>query len=173
MNGFDLISLTMSLQKKKITKFLETNSFTKFDTIFISAMALFEGKLFKKSLKKIEEMIPILKVEKDNRDYYLLYYYLKGAILRGLKKNDRARDMLEKAISQEGNCSVDALYAIPYAYCELAELVIDELNYDQAEAYLKKAKTFKKYDWERLVVVRISSLTQKVQKRKKDLKKMK
>jgi len=129
--------------KKKTSKFLETNEFSKYDEVFISAMALFEGKLYKRALKKIEELIPILKVEKNNRDYYLLYYYLKGAIMRGLKKDDRAKEMLEKAIAQEGNCTIDALYAIPYSYCELAELEIDNNtnnNYDQAEAYLKKSE---------------------------------
>jgi len=161
----------MNFRKKKIAKFLENNnSFSNFDEILIPAMALFEGKLFKKALKKIEKLIPILKEEKSNRDYYALYYYLKGAILRGLQKNDRARDMLQKCVDQEGVCTQEGSYAIPYSYCELAELEIDENNLENGEALLKKAKSFKKYDWERLVTIRISSLTQKIDKRKKDLK---
>jgi len=78
--------------------------------------------------------------------------------------------MLEKSIDQEGTCSKESFYAIPYSYCELAELEITENtdnNFTQAEAYLKKAKSYKKYDWERLVAVKISSLTQKIQQRKK------
>jgi len=121
-------------------------------------------------LKKIEQLIPILKEEKSNRDYYSLYYYLKGAILKGLQKNDRARDMLQKCVDQEGCCTQESSYAIPYSYCELAELEIDCNNLDNAEALLKKAKSFKKYEWERLVSVRISSLSQKIDKRRKDLR---
>jgi len=133
-----------SMPKKKITKFLlDNNSYSNFDEIFIPAMALFEGKLYKRALKKIEELIPILQSDKKNRDYFVLYYYLKGAVLKGLNKNDRARDMLEKSIDQEGTCSKESFYAIPYSYCELAELEITENtdnNFTQAEAYLKKSK---------------------------------
>jgi len=157
--------------KKKITYFLENNCFSKFDEIFIPASALLEGRLYKQALRKVEELIPLLKEEKNNRDYYALYYFLKGSIMKGLKKNDRAHDMLLKAVEQEAVVSPNALYAIPYSYVEFAEMELEKNQLDEATAYLNKAKSFKKYDWERLVNVRISSLLQKIDKRKKEQKK--
>jgi len=151
-----------------LQNFLETNSYSKFDEIFIPGLALAEGKLYKKALKKVEELIPILKENKNNREYYSFYYFLKGMVLRGLKRYDRSKDMLIKATEQEGYIHPEAYYTIPYSYVELAELEMDNNNFSQAQNILLKAKTYKGYDWERVLTVRISSLLQKVEKRMKE-----
>jgi len=53
---------------------LDNNSYSNFDEIFIPAMALFEGKLYKRALKKIEELIPIL--QSDKKKIEIISYYI-------------------------------------------------------------------------------------------------
>lgn len=74
---------------------MRTGKFTKFEELFIGAAALHEGKNYSASLKMIEQVIPLLKEEPNNRDQYALFYWLKGSCLRGLKKLDRATSMFE------------------------------------------------------------------------------
>jgi len=131
---------------------------------------LHEGKFEKRALKKVEELIPVLKEDSNNRDNYALYYFLKGSILKGLGKTERAEEMLKRAL-QNPQQLTDGLYAVPYSLCELAEIEIEKSEFLPAEQHLAKAKAFKSYDWERLVNVKISTLGQKVaEKRKKLLK---
>jgi tetratricopeptide (TPR) repeat protein len=80
---------------RRAENFLKTGKFTKFEELFIGAAALHEGKNYSASLKTIEQVIPLLKEEPNNRDQYALYYWLKGSCLRGLKKLDRATSMFE------------------------------------------------------------------------------
>eukprot|EP01129_Flabellula_baltica_P005426 TRINITY_DN1973_c0_g1_i1.p1 TRINITY_DN1973_c0_g1~~TRINITY_DN1973_c0_g1_i1.p1 ORF type:complete len:580 (+),score=123.72 TRINITY_DN1973_c0_g1_i1:44-1741(+) len=154
--------------ERKVQDYYDNNGYTPFDEIYISASALHEGKFEKKALRKIEELIPLLKADPDNRDNYTLYYHLKGSILRGLGKSDRAVDMFKRAAQAKDQISNRYLYSVAYSLCELAEIELESNNLDQADRYLKEAKSLKNYDWERLVSYKISTNQQRVTRRKKE-----
>jgi tetratricopeptide (TPR) repeat protein len=80
---------------RKSQRFLELQKFTAFDEIYLSAYALLEGKQYKTALTTIEKVIPILKENPNQREWYAQYYFLKGCCLRGLNKFDRALQMFQ------------------------------------------------------------------------------
>jgi len=152
---------------KKIDKYFRNGGFTDFEEIFIAANALHEGRFYKKALRLLEKSIPVLQEDKTNRDGYALYYYLKGSILKGLEKTERAKEILNRATANASQLSTDTLYAVPYALCDLAEIEVHLGEFEAASLHLKKARTYKNYDWERIVSYRITSVQQKLTLKKK------
>jgi hypothetical protein len=51
--------------------------------------------------------------------------------------------------------SIDTSYIIPFSIATLAEIAIDENELEKAKQYHEKIKTYSKYDWEKLVTVRV------------------
>jgi len=128
-------------------------TFTPFDDISFCASALVEGKQFKRALKKTEEMIQLLQDppstsssspstgvasggptkrgpsnqtgSSTSRDNFAMFYYLKGASLKGLKTFDRAKQMFERAISEEGRIQHET-FVVPYSLIALAEIALEE-----------------------------------------------
>jgi len=103
------------------------------------------------------------------RDYFACFYFLKGEALRGLKSYDRAKQMFERAIGEEGRLQSET-YLVPYSYVSMAEVAMEEENFDLAISYLDKSKTTVyggNYDWAQLLGFRVFGIKQKIELRKK------
>jgi hypothetical protein len=55
--------------------------------------------------------------------------------------------LLQSAISYEKRVT-DETHAIPWSYCGLAEIAVLERQLDVAEQHIRKARTYKSYDFE-------------------------
>jgi len=156
--------------QRKMDQFLLEKQFAVFDEVVIATGALNEGRLFKQSLHLVETLIPLLKdpAVKSNRDYFALYYYLKAEALRGLKHYDRAKQMYERVVAEEGHLKSET-YVIPYSWTGLAEIAIEEKEWLLSEQHFNKAKTYSNYDWAQLLSFRIYGKLQLLERRRNKL----
>lgn len=115
--------------------------------------------------------IPLLKEPKylANRDFFGLYYFLKGEALKGLKKFDRAKQMFERVTAEDGHI-VRETYLVPYSWVCLGEIALAEQDWTTAEQHFTKAKTYSDYDWAQLLSFRIYGDFQKLERRKAEQK---
>lgn len=59
-------------------------------------------------------------------------------------------------------------FIVPYSYALLAEIAIEEGAYAQAKHYLDKVKSYKGYDWERILSFRLYVNAQRLERRQKE-----
>jgi tetratricopeptide (TPR) repeat protein len=149
---------------RKSQRFLESQKFSDFDELYLSAYALLEGKQYQVALTTIEKAIPLLKANLNNREWYAQFYFLKGCCLRGLKKYDRALQMFQHAIAQD-EVIQEEKYVIPTSYVEMGEMALDQNDLKRASELLNKAREYKNYDWDTILNWRILGDLQKLNRR--------
>jgi len=156
--------------QRKMDQFLIDKQFSIFDEVVIATGALNEGRSFNIALKLVENLIPILKNPdvKSNRDYFALYYFLKAEALKGIKHFDRAKEMYERVVADDGNIKIET-YVIPYSWCGLAEIALEEKEWTLSEQHFNKAKTYVNYDWAQLLSFRIYGKMQQLEYRRKSI----
>jgi len=93
-----------------------------------------------------------------------VYSLLKGALLRQTHQESNAKECFKKVISLEP--IKDELWCLPNALQELAEIYYFEGNLEESETLLKKANTYRNYDWQDVTSNRINISLQTIKKEK-------
>jgi len=91
--------------------------------------------------------------------------FLKGEALKGLKMFDRAKQMFERVIAEDGHILRET-YVVPYSWIILGEIAMEEKDWKTAEQNFTKAKSYTNYDWAQLMSFRIYGNLQKLEKRR-------
>lgn len=140
---------------RKTKEWLKTKQFSKFQMVYLPAAQLYEGRQCGKSLKLLNESVSPLIDECDD-DEKALYYFLKGANLKELKKFEEAVTELEKCIALKHQLKRET-WTVPFAYMIMGESKIDiqPLDSHAILSDLKHAKSAKDYDFENIVPFRV------------------
>jgi len=153
--------------QRKFDKFIQEKQYSPFDEVIIATGAMNEGRLYKQALILVETVIPLLKEPsmKSNRDNFGLYYFLKAEALKGLKHYDRAKQLYERVIAEEGHLTIET-FLVPYSWTGLGEIALEEKDWSLSQQHFNKAKTYSNYDWAQLLSFRIYSKMQLLECRK-------
>jgi len=124
--------------------------------MYICTDALREGKQFDKCLDNLEKMMSVLQKPENatKRDYFAVYYYIKGGCLRGLQKYDEAEEALKQSIAENGKI-IRETWIVPMSWVVLGEMAMEQKQWTSASAHFDKVKNFKDYDWENLAAFRV------------------
>jgi len=127
--------------KRKIKEFSVKKTFDKFDELTIRCEGLREGQQWDRCLEILDSEFTDLLAIPDNlskRDYFALYFYIKGACQKGKKLYEEAELTLRKAIKEEGKLSKE-LWIIPFSWLVLGEMYLEMKKWDEASDCFDKA----------------------------------
>jgi len=153
--------------KRKIKEFSEKKTFDKFEELTIRCEGLREGQQWDRCLDILETEFTDLLAVPDNqskREYFALYFYIKGACQKGKKLYEEAELTLKKAIKEDGKLTKEK-WIIPFSWLVLGEMYLEMKKWDEAsECFDKATKDYKDYDWEKVVAFRIYGWRQTISK---------
>eukprot|EP01100_Stratorugosa_tubuloviscum_P004580 TRINITY_DN214_c1_g1_i4.p1 TRINITY_DN214_c1_g1~~TRINITY_DN214_c1_g1_i4.p1 ORF type:complete len:215 (-),score=98.77 TRINITY_DN214_c1_g1_i4:117-761(-) len=148
--------------KRQAKNLLEQRGQTEFDKTFMQGFALYETKRFNESFEKLNEAETLIQTDNDRP----LLFYLRGACFQKLKQFDQAKAAFSQVLLCEKKITKVALFIIPFAYCCLGEIEMEnatkltdrqaqQKGYEDANKLFKKALNYKNYDFESWVSARI------------------
>jgi len=143
--------------KRKISEFSAKHTFDKFDELFIRCDSLREGQQWDQCLQILENDYTDLLADPDNqtkRDYFAVYYYLKGCCQKGKKQYEEAEITLRKLFKEEGKISTET-WLVPFTWLVLGEMFIEMKKWEEASTCFDTTKNYKDYDWEKVLGVRV------------------
>jgi tetratricopeptide (TPR) repeat protein len=157
---------------RKIKEYEKKQTFDPFDQLFIRCEALREGHQWDQCLKILEsEFTDLLAIPENlsKRDYFAVYYYMKGCCQKGMKCYEEAELTLRKALKEEGGLATE-VWIIPFSWLVMGEMFIEMKKWEEASKCFDTTKNYKDYDWEKVLAVRIYAWRQTINKNWKGAK---
>jgi len=152
--------------KRKFKEYEIKKNFDKFDELFVRCDGLRDGQQWDQCLNILEtEFTDLLADPKnlENRDYFAVYYYLKGCCQKGKKQYEEAELTLRKTLKEEGNLK-NEIWIIPFTWLVLGEMFLDMKKWQESSDCFDKTKNYKDYDFEKILAVRIYGWRQTISK---------
>jgi len=182
---------------RRCQKYIREGKFTNFDEHFIAAWVHQEGKIWAASSAALEQALKYTlgdtptdlneeKIELEVQTFppfhqvwenWALFLYLKGCVLRGLKRPAEAERYHTKVFQLEGKITQEA-FVIPHACVELAEIGMEKIKemgggpplaqqFEICEQLLKKTCCCASYDFDKPLGHRIGRDLAKLKNMKK------
>lgn len=129
-----------------------------------------EARKYKECLVKVKDVKrtamqdPDVKTMNPERQCRLLF--IRGSCYRGLHKYEKARGYLERCLELDDHVKAEK-WTMAYSHVDLAEIFLEEGHFDEALKHLKKAKSYKDFDWANIINLRITSAEQRTSLRRK------
>eukprot|EP01102_Stenamoeba_stenopodia_P010621 TRINITY_DN3221_c0_g1_i1.p1 TRINITY_DN3221_c0_g1~~TRINITY_DN3221_c0_g1_i1.p1 ORF type:complete len:585 (-),score=132.01 TRINITY_DN3221_c0_g1_i1:117-1871(-) len=146
--------------KRRANLMIARGGLSEFEKEFRKGIAQFETDRFEASRDTVEKAEGLIKND-DNR---IAYCFLRGASYVKLKNYEIGKQMFNEGIALEKKVSKEESWLIPFIYCSLGEIYIEEQQYSEAVKTLKKAQSYTKYDFENWLQARVKRSLERIAK---------
>lgn len=139
--------------KIRANKYLLKGGLSEFERKYVRARIHHEARQFQMALEVADQAETLVQTEEERA----CLAFLRGDCYRELKQPSEAEAQYMIVLNTPAKVvSKHEVYVFPWSLCGMAELKLEQHDYNSATEYLKRAKKYTKYDFESWVSWRVS-----------------